>query len=105
MAKGLGFIDERGVQVGDPLGGQPQRRAGDRQRGERMAAGGDDRGREAREPDLQLVDRGGVAVAPHCRELVGGYKVPRSVEIRTEPMPISGAGKVLKTVLRAQHRA
>ena len=40
----------------------------------------------------------------HCRALVGGYKVPRSVEIRTEPMPISGAGKVLKTVLRAQAR-
>lgn len=56
-----------------------------------------------------VVPKPGQTVTPdeivgHCRSLVGGYKVPRSVEIRTEPMPISGAGKVLKTVLRAEHR-
>jgi long-chain acyl-CoA synthetase len=36
----------------------------------------------------------------HCRSLIAGYKVPRSVEIRTTALPLSGSGKVLKTVLR-----
>ena len=31
------------------------------------------------------------------RESIAGYKVPKSVEIRTEPLPLSGALKVLKT--------
>ena len=35
-----------------------------------------------------------------CRESIGGYKVPRSVVIRTEPLPKSGAGKILKRSLR-----
>jgi long-chain acyl-CoA synthetase len=35
-----------------------------------------------------------------CRERVGGYKVPRSVVIRSEPLPKSGAGKILKRSLR-----
>jgi long-chain acyl-CoA synthetase len=36
----------------------------------------------------------------HCRELIAGYKVPRSVELRDEPLPKSGPGKVLKRELR-----
>ena len=36
-----------------------------------------------------------------CRPLLGSYKVPRSVEIRDTPLPLSGAGKVLKRDLRA----
>ncbi len=36
----------------------------------------------------------------HCRELIAGYKLPKSVTFRGEPMPLSGAGKVLKTELR-----
>ncbi len=40
------------------------------------------------------------AVVAHCRALIAGYKVPRSVEVRAESLPLSGAGKVLKTVLR-----
>ena len=35
-----------------------------------------------------------------CRERIGGYKVPRSVAIRSEPLPKSGAGKILKRNLR-----
>ena len=38
--------------------------------------------------------------ASHCRRLIAGYKVPRSIEIRTAPLPLSGSGKVLKTALR-----
>jgi long-chain acyl-CoA synthetase len=37
----------------------------------------------------------------HCRKLIAGYKCPHSVEIRHEPMPMSGAGKILKRELRA----
>ncbi len=36
----------------------------------------------------------------HCRGRIAGYKLPKSVSFRTEPMPLSGAGKVLKTELR-----
>lgn len=35
-----------------------------------------------------------------CKEKIAGYKCPRSVDIRTEPFPLSGAGKVLKRELR-----
>ena len=40
------------------------------------------------------------AVIAHCRTVIAGYKCPRSVEIREQPMPVSGAGKILKTELR-----
>jgi long-chain acyl-CoA synthetase len=36
----------------------------------------------------------------HCKTLIAGYKCPRSVDIRQEPLPISGAGKILKSDLR-----
>jgi long-chain acyl-CoA synthetase len=36
-----------------------------------------------------------------CKERIANYKCPRSVEIRQEPLPISGAGKILKSVLRS----
>ncbi len=37
----------------------------------------------------------------HCKELIAGYKVPKSVEFRADPLPKSGPGKVLKRTLRA----
>jgi len=36
-----------------------------------------------------------------ARERIAGFKVPKSMEIRTEPLPLSGALKPLKRVLRA----
>jgi long-chain acyl-CoA synthetase len=39
----------------------------------------------------------------HAREWIAGYKVPKSVEFRTEPLPLSGAMKVLKRELRAPY--
>ena len=36
----------------------------------------------------------------HCRTLIAGFKCPRSVELRQEPLPLSGAGKILKRELR-----
>jgi long-chain acyl-CoA synthetase len=41
----------------------------------------------------------------HCRTAIAGYKVPRSVEFRSDPLPMSAAGKVLKKDLRAPHWA
>jgi long-chain acyl-CoA synthetase len=40
------------------------------------------------------------AIIEHCRGVIADYKLPRSVEIRSEPLPVSGAGKILKTTLR-----
>jgi long-chain acyl-CoA synthetase len=40
----------------------------------------------------------------HCRPLIAGYKIPRSLEIRTERLPLSGANKILKAQLRAEKR-
>ena len=41
----------------------------------------------------------------HCRDHIAGYKVPRSVKVRPsdEPLPKSGAGKILKRSLREPH--
>lgn len=38
----------------------------------------------------------------HCRNLIAHYKCPRSVDVRDEPLPLSGANKVLKSELRAK---
>ncbi len=52
-----------------------------------------------------VVPRDGVTVTgheiiEHCRTLIAGYKCPKEVVIRAEPLPKSGPGKVLKTELR-----
>lgn len=39
-------------------------------------------------------------LAGHCDALIAGYKRPRSFEFRDTPLPLSGAGKILKTDLR-----
>ena len=41
----------------------------------------------------------------HCREVIAGYKVPKRLELRSEPLPKSGAGKILKRELRAPYWA
>ncbi|MFZ5653140.1 MAG: class I adenylate-forming enzyme family protein [Pseudomonadota bacterium] len=40
------------------------------------------------------------AVMAHCRQRLAGYQCPRSVEIRTQPLPLSGTGKIMKAALR-----
>ena len=45
----------------------------------------------------------GEAIIRHCRELIAGFKCPRTVEVRGEPLPKSGAGKIQKFELRAPH--
>ena len=51
---------------------------------------------------------GRIQVAPdelvaHCRERIAGFKVPRCIELRAEPLPKSAAGKILKRDLREPH--
>ncbi len=50
-------------------------------------------------PDRTLAED---ELVEHCRTLIAGYKLPRSTEIRgaEEPLPKSGAGKILKRDLR-----
>ncbi len=43
------------------------------------------------------------AIIAHCRARIATYKCPRSVEFRDDPLPLSAAGKVLKSELRAPH--
>ena len=43
------------------------------------------------------------AIISHCRDHIGGYKVPKSVSFQTDPLPKSGPGKVLKRELRAPY--
>jgi long-chain acyl-CoA synthetase len=43
------------------------------------------------------------ALIAHCRGAIAGYKVPKHVEMRADPLPKSGAGKVLKRELRAPY--
>jgi long-chain acyl-CoA synthetase len=44
-------------------------------------------------------------IIDHARKTIAGYKVPKSVEFRATPLPLSGAMKVLKRELRAPHWA
>ncbi len=50
----------------------------------------------------QLAVREGLAseLRDHCRSAIAGYKVPKKIDIQTDPLPKSGPGKILKRVLR-----
>jgi long-chain acyl-CoA synthetase len=43
------------------------------------------------------------ALIRHCHGLIAGYECPRSIEFRETPLPLSGAGKILKRELRAPY--
>ena len=40
------------------------------------------------------------AIIEHCQTFIAGFKCPKSVDFHNEPLPLSGAGKILKTELR-----
>jgi long-chain acyl-CoA synthetase len=57
-----------------------------------------------------IVPRPGAEIAlpvlqEHCRPLIAGYKIPRSMSLRTDPLPTSAVGKVAKTELRQPYWA
>ena len=35
-----------------------------------------------------------------CRGKIAGYKIPKSIDIRVDPLPKTGPGKIAKRVLR-----
>ncbi len=39
-------------------------------------------------------------IIEYCNQTIAGYKCPKTVEFRTNPLPLSGVGKVLKSELR-----
>jgi long-chain acyl-CoA synthetase len=41
----------------------------------------------------------------HCSTLIAGYKVPKSFEVRTDPLPRTAVGKILKRDLREPYWA
>ena len=43
-------------------------------------------------------------IVAFCKERIAGYKAPKSMEIRREPLPRSAAGKILKGPLRDAER-
>jgi long-chain acyl-CoA synthetase len=45
------------------------------------------------------------ALIEHCRKYLTGYKVPKYVEFRTEPLPKTPIGKVLRRLLRDEELA
>ena len=51
-------------------------------------------------PDASVTE---AELLEHSRGLVAGYKVPKAVTFRDEPLPLSGAMKVLKRELRAPY--
>jgi long-chain acyl-CoA synthetase len=52
-------------------------------------------------PRDEFADLNPSEIIDFCREHIAGYKVPKAVDIRSEPLPKSGPGKVLKRELRA----
>jgi acyl-CoA synthetase (AMP-forming)/AMP-acid ligase II len=53
--------------------------------------------------DAQIGDGLATELREHCRASIAGFKVPKRIEVRTEPLPKSGPGKVLKRQLRAPY--
>ncbi|MAF49831.1 MAG: long-chain-fatty-acid--CoA ligase [Rhodospirillales bacterium] len=42
-------------------------------------------------------------IIAHCKERMAGFKCPRSADIRSQPLPLSGSGKILKRELRESY--
>jgi long-chain acyl-CoA synthetase len=41
----------------------------------------------------------------HCRKSLSGYKVPKDVVFRDEPLPKTNIGKILRRAIREQESA
>jgi long-chain acyl-CoA synthetase len=54
--------------------------------------------------DLDL-DELRAAIERHCREVLASYKIPRRILIHTEPLPLTGSGKIAKAALRDRRSA
>ena len=89
------------IEVENALASHPARGPGRRHRHPARAVGrGGARHRRARADGATRRARSSQVYA---RERIAGYKVPKSIEFRAEPLPLSGAMKVLKRDLRAPY--
>jgi long-chain acyl-CoA synthetase len=52
-------------------------------------------------PDHEPVES--EALIAFCRDFLGGYKIPKGIDLHPEPLPKSGPGKFLKRKLRAPY--
>ncbi len=52
-------------------------------------------------PGMQASERD---LIEHCRAILAHYKCPRTLEIRDQPMPLSGANKISKAALKEELR-
>ena len=52
---------------------------------------------------VEVDENTAASIISYARESIAGYKAPKSVEFRAEPLPLSGAMKVLKRELRAPY--
>ena len=73
--------------------GVPDERWGERVHAVVVPAGGGNAGCQSLDPE---------ELREFCKSLIGGYKIPRTVEVVDE-LPVSAAGKVLKRDLRARY--
>jgi len=48
-------------------------------------------------PDQELTE---ASLIDHCKAMIAGFKCPRSITFQADALPLSGAGKILKTELR-----
>jgi len=51
---------------------------------------------EGAELDFETLDE-------HCRKSIAGYKCPKTADFTTDPLPLSGVGKIRKDILRAKY--
>ena len=98
---------ETGIAIGDPLTGITAAWATTAALFARHRGGG------AARVDVSMVEAVAATVVPregepptvddlteHCRQLIAGFKVPRRIDITTDLLPKSAAGKILKRELR-----
>ena len=72
----VGGVDcTTGDELLDPRLAEPERRAGDAQRGDHVAVRVADRRRDGGQPDLELVDRDGVPLLAHLGELAAQLRL------------------------------
>ncbi|HWI71328.1 MAG TPA: AMP-binding protein [Baekduia sp.] len=68
----------------------------------------DERWGEAVHATVRVADDARVStdeLLAHCRAAIAGFKLPRSIELTRTPLPRSGPGKLLKSVLREPYWA
>ena len=101
-----GLLDDDRSQLGDPARREPQRRAGDAERGDRAAGLVEHRRGDRAEAELELVDRGGEALAadrlPSSAASSAGSAIVREVSASSGPSAAPAAANASSTLPLAE---